>query len=224
MVYLWWYFTIPRVCQQRTINEYPKLKLNFQKRFSTLSKKPCSYQCIVDYRFYATYTYTIIELFLCTIIATCLFLYHCCRRNKNEKDQLIKTTNNNALLTFFNMSAFILIDIAWIIWTLIYHFTHPFFVFPSLVIGMFTIGTICLLFILFPQIYFYSKIKMNDTDIPKATLFTNKLASIEDMKDQNLLLHEKYTDPNKQQTLSNGSELSYELGSKWNIFTNYTNT
>jgi hypothetical protein len=209
---LWWHFTIPRVCQQRTVNEYPTLKLHFQRRISTSPIKPCSYQCIVDYRFYATYTYTILELFVCTIIATCLYLYHCCRQHKNEKEKLIKTTTNNSLLAFFNMSAFILIDVTWIVWSLVYHFTHPFFVYPSIVISMFTIGTICLVFILFPQIYFYSKIRTNDIEVPNTTLFTNKLASIEDMKDQDLLLQETYTDQNKQQTLLSGSELSYELG------------
>ena len=209
---LWWYFTIPRVCQQRFTHEYPKLKFHFQQRMSTFPLKSCSYQCIVDYRFYATYTYTIIELFLCTIIAICLFLSHCCHRNKTGKDQSTRPHNSNTLLTFLNMFAFILIDIVWLVWTLFYHFTHPFFVFPSVVIGMFTIGTICLVFILLPQIYFYSKIEMNNVTIPKTILFTNKLASVEDMKDQHSLLHEKYTDRDKQQILSNGSELSYELG------------
>jgi hypothetical protein len=108
------------------------------------------------------------------------------------------------------MFAFLLIDIVWFIWTFIYYFTHAFFVFPSLVIGMFTIGTISLFFILFPQIYFYLK---NDLKIPKTILFSNKLASTEDVNDQDSLLPEKRTErfiQNKQQI--NGSEVSYELG------------
>jgi hypothetical protein len=74
---------------------------------------------------------------------------------------------------------------------------------------MFTIGTISLVFILFPQIFVYSKNHMNDIDIPKTTLFSNKLASTEDIYDQDLLVYKKQ---NKHQILTNGSELSYELG------------
>ena len=48
------------------------------------------------------------------------------------------------VLSFLNMFAFILIDLVWLTWTFIYYFTHPFFIFPSLIIGMFTIATICL--------------------------------------------------------------------------------
>jgi hypothetical protein len=210
---LWWYFTIPRVCQYRTINESPKLKFHFRKRI--LTKKSCSYQCIVDDRFYATFTYIIFELFLCTIIAICLFFYRCYHRNKTEKNQSIKTNNYYGILTFFNLLAFILIDITWLIWTFIYYFTHSFFVFPSIVIGMFTIGTISLFFILFPQMVFYIKNHMNDINLPETTLFSNRLASTEDIKDHDLFFHEKSIDqfnPNKQQILSNESELSYELG------------
>ncbi|CAF3397081.1 unnamed protein product [Rotaria sp. Silwood1] len=210
---LWWHFTIPRFCQKQTINEHTKLKFHFQKQISSM--KPCSYQCFVDYRFYATYTYIILQLFLCTMISICLFLCHHCHCDKNVNDQLILTNNyHNRLLAFFNMFAFILIDITWLIWTFIYHFTHPYYVYPSLVIGMFTIGTICLLFILMPQVYFYSKTSMNDINIPKALIFSNKLTSIESIKDHDVLLNEKSIDEfdfNKQQKLSNGSELSYEL-------------
>ncbi|CAF0761127.1 unnamed protein product [Adineta steineri] len=215
---LWWYFTFPRSCQQQQlINEYPKFQFQFQKQISLSSSiKPCSHQCIVDYRFYATYTYTIVELFLCTIIAICLFLCRYCHRNKAEKEQLLRIHKNNASLSFFNMFAFILIDIVWLLWTFIYHYTHPSFAFPSLIIGMFTIGTICLLFILIPQIYFYSKIKLNDVNITQTTLFTNKLTNIGDSKDKDSLLREKPEDNNdinnKQQIASNESELSYELG------------
>ncbi|CAF0765856.1 unnamed protein product [Adineta steineri] len=215
---LWWYFTFPRSCQQQQlINEYPKFQFQFQKQISLSSSiKPCSHQCIVDYRFYATYTYTIVELFLCTIIAICLFLCRYCHRNKAEKEQLLRIHKNNASLSFFNMFAFILIDIVWLLWTFIYHYTHPSFAFPSLIIGMFTIGTICLLFILIPQIYFYSKIKLNDVNITQTTLFTNKLTTIGDSKDKDSLLREKPEDNNdinnKQQIASNESELSYELG------------
>ncbi|CAF4699881.1 unnamed protein product, partial [Rotaria socialis] len=178
---LWWYFTIPRACQQRTIDEYPKLKLNFQKQISSI--KSCSFQCIVDYRFYATFTYTIIELFLCTIIATCLFVCRHCYRARNEKDKSIRTNNKTALLAFFNMFALVLINIAWLIWTLIYHFAHPYFVFPSVVIGMFTIGTICLFFILIPKVYFYSKCSKNELNMPETVIYTNKLAAMDDMND-----------------------------------------
>ncbi|CAF0971104.1 unnamed protein product [Rotaria sordida] len=210
---LWWYFTIPRICQQQPIDEHTKFKFHFSKQISSI--QPCSFQCIVDYRFYATYTYTILELFLCTIISICLFVCRHCHQDQNEEDQLIPINNNhNKFLRFFNMFAFILIDITWLIWTFIYYFTHPYFVFPSLVIGMFTIGTICLLFILIPQVYFYSKTSMNDIDIPQTIVFSNKLTYIEDIKDNDLLSDEQFTDQfnqNKQQKLSNGSELSYEL-------------
>jgi len=125
----------------------------------------------------------------------------------------------NPLLTFLNMFAFILIDLTWLTWTFIYYFTHPFFIFPSLIIGMFIIATICLLFILLPQIYYYSKIQLNDintyktkTNIPSTTLYSNKLASTHDINDQELLLEEKSNrQKRKQQTVSNGSELSDEL-------------
>jgi hypothetical protein len=110
------------------------------------------------------------------------------------------------------MFALILIDIAWVSWTFVYHFTDTNFVFPALVIGMFTIGTICLLFILLPQIYFYSKNQIKDDNIPKVLLFSNRLASIDDIKDQDLLLPDKPKDQNKQQIIYNESELSYELG------------
>jgi len=80
---------------------------------------------------------------------------------------------------------------------------------------MFTIGTISLFFILFPQMFFYIKNHMNDINLPETTLFSNRLASTEDIKDHDLFFHEKSIDqfnPNKQQILSNESELSYELG------------
>ncbi|CAF2626994.1 unnamed protein product [Rotaria sp. Silwood2] len=112
------------------------------------------------------------------------------------------------------MFAFILIDITWTIWTFIYHFTHPYYAYPSIVIGMFTIGTICLLFILIPQVYFYSKASMNDINIPKIVIFSNKFTSVDSIKDNDSLLDEKFTDQSsskKRKKLSNGSELSYEL-------------
>ncbi len=212
---LWWYFTIPRFCQYQTIPKSPKLKFHFSKKIST--RKSCSYQCIVDYRFYATYTYIIFELFLCTIIAVCLFFYRCYHRTHNDNDQFSKTNNNHqTLASFLNMFALILINIVWLFWTFVYYFTHTNFVFPALVIGMFTIGTISLVFILLPQIYFYSKNKIKDINIPKILLFSNKLASTGDIKDQDLIIQEKQIDrfnQNKQQMLYNDSELSYELGS-----------
>jgi hypothetical protein len=122
------------------------------------------------------------------------------------------------------MFAFILIDLIWLTWTFIYYFTHPFFIFPSLIIGMCAIATICLLFILLPQVYYYSKMKIHDIDTYKSklniqptTLYSNKLASTDDVKDQELLLEEKTSDSKsnrqkkKQHTRSNGSEISYEL-------------
>ncbi|CAF1130229.1 unnamed protein product [Rotaria sordida] len=236
---LWWYFTIPRSCQHRQMNilissaEIPEFIFDFQKSIissSSSSIKSCSNRCIVDYRFYATFTYTILELFFCTIIATCLFFYRCChRRNNIEKDKndkIISINDNNSILTFLNMFAFFFIDLIWLLWSFIYYFTHPFFIFPSLIISMFIIATICLIFILLPQIYYYSKVKINDIDTYKSkitnqstTLYSNKLASTNDIHDQELLLNEnilnekKIHEKNLQQTLSNGSELSYELGS-----------
>ncbi len=207
---LWWYFTKPRVCSSRTRNEYPKFEFQFSKR--VFNQRGCSYQCIVDYRFYTTYTYIIFELVLCTIIAMGLFCYRCCHRNGNGKEQLIKTNNHHKLSTFLNMVGFILIDLTWIVWTSIYYFTHSSFVYPSLVIGMFTIGSITLFLILLPQLYFYSNNSINEMSVPKITLFTNQLALTDDMKDEDLLLHEKQTDRNQQRNLSNGSEVSYELG------------
>ena len=90
---LWWYFTIPRACQQRNMNilsstsKIPKLMFNFQKPIisPTSSIRSCSNRCIVDYRFYATFIYIILELFFCTTIATCLFLCRHCHRNQTEK-------------------------------------------------------------------------------------------------------------------------------------------
>jgi len=227
---LWWYFTIPRFCQQRKMNillstsKIPKFIFHFQKPVQS-SIKSCSNRCIVDYRFYATFTYTMIELFFCTIIALCLFLCRHCHRNhiEKDKDKIISINGNNPTLTCLNMFAFILIDFIWLTWTFIYYFTHPFFIFPSLIIGMFIIGTICLLLILLPQIFYYSKIKMNDintykakTNIQSTTLYSNKLASTDDMNDHQLLLEDKSSlnrsKTKKQQNLSNESELSYELG------------
>ncbi|CAF1124641.1 unnamed protein product [Adineta steineri] len=226
---LWWYFTTPRFCQQRRMNmllstsNIPKLEFQFQKSHLSPSViKPCSNRCIVDYRFYATFTYTILELIFCTIISTCLFLCRHCHRNRVEKDKdaTISINGNNPILTFLNMFAFILIDLTWLSWTFIYYFTHPFFVFPSILIGMFIIATICLLFILLPQVYYYSKLKFTDINtyktkmnVPSTTLYSNKLASTHDINDQELLLNEKTNRSHKkQQTLSNGSEVSDELG------------
>jgi hypothetical protein len=221
---LWWYFTIPRICQQRKLNillstsNIPKFIFHFQKPFQSSSIKSCSNRCIVDYRFYATFTYTIIELLFCTIIAICLFFCRHCHRNQTEKDKdkIISINGNNPILAFLNMFAFILIDLIWLTWTFIYYFTHPFFIFPSLILGMFTIATICLLFILIPQIYYYSKLKMNDINtyktnqnIPSTTLYSNKLASTDDINDQEYLLEDKTSSLNYKKTKN---ELSDELG------------
>ncbi|UJR33133.1 hypothetical protein I4U23_020590 [Adineta vaga] len=214
---LWWYFTFPRACPYQTIDEYPKLDLSFQKHsVSTSSMKSCSLQCIVDYRFYGTYTYAMIELLVCTLIAICLFLCRRCHhRSKIQKEQSSRIYKTKTSLTCFNMFAFILIDIAWLLWTFMYHYTHSSLVFPVIIVGMFTIGTICLFFILIPQIYFYSKIDLNNINITQTTLFSNKLVANEDARDEDSLLHDKYKDrmdTNKLQTLSNDSEVSYELG------------
>ncbi|CAF0986710.1 unnamed protein product [Rotaria sp. Silwood1] len=232
---LWWYFTIPRNCQHQQMNilissaDIPEFIVDFQKPFISSSIKSCSNRCIVDYRFYATFTYTMLELFFCTIIATCLFLYRYCHRNYMEKekdDKTISINGNNSTLTFLNMFAFFFIDLTWLSWSFIYYFTHPFFIFPSFIISMFIIATICLILILLPQIYYYSKLKTNDIDtyktkvnIQPTTLYSNKLASTNDIHDQELLLEENNISKQKlnrekklQQTLSNGSELSYELG------------
>jgi hypothetical protein len=222
---LWWYFTIPRVCQQGNMNillstsNIPKLVFHFQKPSQSSLIQPCSNRCSVDYRFYATFTYTIIELFFCTIIAICLFFCRHCHRTPKEKNEekIISINGNNRVLAFLNMFAFILIDLIWLAWTFIYYFTHPFFIFPSLIIGMFLIATICLLFILIPQIYYYSKMKMNDINlyttssgIQPTTLYSNKLASTDDANDQEFLLEDKSSP--KIKNFSNQSELSYELG------------
>lgn len=225
---LWWHFTVPRVCQQRRMNvllsgsKLPEFHFHFHKSVpSSSALKPCSNRCIVDYRFYATFTYPMIELILCTIIATCLFLCrHCHRRSPADKDEekAVSINGNNSVLNFFNMFAFISIDLIWLIWTMIYYFTHPFFIFPALILGMFTIATICLLFILLPHIYYYSKIKLNDMDIyqrknnpPATTLYSNKLAATDEINDQELLLEEK-PKGKKATHPTNESELSYELG------------
>ncbi|UJR14056.1 hypothetical protein I4U23_001053 [Adineta vaga] len=223
---LWWYFTIPRLCQQRRMNillsssNIPKLDFYFRHPLTSSSLlKPCSNRCIVDYRFYATFTYTIIQLFLCTMISTCLFFCRHCHRDRPRNDTP-SINGNNPILTFLNMLAFILIDLIWLTWTLIYYFTHPFFVFPSIIIGMFLIASICLLFILLPQMYYYSKLKFNDVNtyktkaiIPSTTLYSNKLASTDDMNDQEGLLNGKTNQSKKKQhKLSNASEGSDELG------------
>lgn len=232
---LWWYFTVPRVCQHQEMNilfskaNVPKFVLDFRKsimRSSSLVVKPCSNRCIVDYRFYATFTYTMIELLFCTTIATCLFFYRNCQGIKTEKDKekTVSINGNNSTLTCLNMLAYILIDLVWLSWSFIYYFTHPFFIFPSVIIGMFLIATICLSLILLPQVYYYSKLKMNDVDNYKSvvtnkstTLYSNKLASTNEINDHELLLEEKSSKQKqnrerKEQGISNTSELSYELG------------
>jgi len=189
----------------------PKFVFDFKKPIEYLS---CSNRCIVDYRFYATFTYTIIELFFCTIISICLFFCRHCHRNlTNEK--FVSINGHNPILTFLNMFAFILIDFIWLIWTFIYYFQHPFYIFPSFIISMFIIATICLIFILLPQIYYYSKLKLNNinTNIPSTTLYSNKLASTDDINNnQEFLIEDKSLNNLKKKTLSNKSELSYELG------------
>ena len=235
---LWWYFTIPRLCHQRKTNVFsstatlPHFRFHFHKpSFAPPSTATCTNRCLVDYRFYATFTYAVFELVLCTLIAACLFLCRHCHRNRlgNDREKNVSINGNNALLTFFNMFAFILIDLVWLAWTCIYYFTHPFFIFPALIAGMFVIATVCLLFILLPQIYYYSKLKVTDVAKYKSTaspsqspvpggatttLYSNRLASNNETNDQEALLQQKpHRQKRKQQTLSNGSEISYELGS-----------
>ena len=80
---------------------------------------------------------------------------------------------------------------------------------------MFIISTICLLFILLPQVYYYSKMKIHHVDTYKSStniqptiLYSNKLASVEDVGDHELLLIEKNSldknsnNRNTKQTLS----------------------
>ncbi|CAF1187514.1 unnamed protein product [Didymodactylos carnosus] len=142
--------------------------------------KLCSYRCNVDYRFYATYTYTIIQLLLCTIIACCLFLF---RKHYNSSLSKVTTTTktsyrtikplSSTTLNFLIMFTFLLINLFWLLWTFFYFFAHSYYVFPALVGGMFSISTLCLIFILIPQLYYYAQMKISS--LP----YTNKLTSID---------------------------------------------
>lgn len=211
---LWWYFTIPRLCQEGMKQPSSKFKFHFHRRTST--SKSCSYQCMVDYRFYATYTYIIIELFLCTIIAMILFFYRCCQRQQRSTDQTVEVNyNHQRVATVFNLFALILIDLVWLFWTFVYHFTQPIFVFPALVLGMFSIATIAMFFILLPQIYYYSKNPMKNVPAPNVLMFSNKWTTAQDVPDRDFPVQGKHIDrwsQNKQQLLYNESEGSYELG------------
>ena len=233
---LWWYFTIPRRCQQDTtsmniVSSSSNLpRFQFQLPQVSVSSS-CSNRCLVDYRFYATFTYTIVELFCCTMIATCLFCCRHCHRRQFEKDsnESNSSNGNNIRLTLFNMFALILIDLVWLTWTCIYYFTHPFYIYPALILGMLLIATISLFFLLLPQVYYYSKLKINETpvyksnpvirpsstpDLPGATtLYSNQLANNDETNDQQLLLEEKSNrQKRKEQTLSNGSDGSFDGG------------
>lgn len=206
---LWWYFTIPRFCEEHIRNPSSKFKFHFYRRTST--SKSCSYQCMVDYRFYATYTYIIVELFLCTIIAMVVFFYRCCQRRQRNIDQLVEGNyNHQRVATIFNLVALILIDLVWLLWTFVYHFTHTIFVFPALVFGMFAIATIAVFFILLPEIYYYSKNPMKNVPAPNALMFSNKWATAQDIPVQRK--HPDRWSQNQQQLLYNESERSYELG------------
>lgn len=204
---LWWYFTIPRYCSQKSYQQMPKYRFHFSKRLPT--KRSCSYQCIVDYRFYATYIYVIVQLIICTILSICLFIYRYCHRNQHEKktNQIYQICHST-----LNMCALILIDFVWLIWTMSYYFTHTIFVFPSLIIGMFMIATISLLLILFPQIYFYSKNPSKKLSFTKGSLFSNRLVSIDDTKDRDLLIKTKSIDERKHSKKTNSSDTSDEIG------------
>lgn len=204
---LWWYFTSPRLCQQIDVNRFSSHMPNFFFQFhkSFRSTTSCSHHCTVDYRFYATFTYTIVQLVLCTILSTCLFFCRHCRTD----EKLISTNGYHRLVNCLHMFAFIFIDFIWLIWTLIYYFTNPFFIYPALILSMFSIATISLLFILLPQIYYYSKIKINDIEqyqltnkVQSTTLYSNKLAANE---------HELLFDEKKPMHKAE-SEISYELG------------
>ena len=215
---LWWYFTIPRACQSQALREYPPLRFELRREVFAATVRPCSYQCTVDYRFYGTYTYIIIELLLCTSIGIGLFLHRYCQRPaKAAAAQLMNTDNHHTLLTFLNMFTLILIDIVWLIWTFVYYFTDPFFVFPSLVIGMFTIGTICLLLILVPQIYLYSKSHDNEFYLPKTILIKNNAPVRPPIRNPGIVLQRKcspncYENNTGQTTVANRSESSsYEV-------------
>ena len=237
---LWWYFTTPRRCQ----SDQPANIISSRSTLPAFSfrwpKTPflpsCSNLCLADYRFYATFTYTIIELIFSTIISTCLFFCRQCQRMRLPKDpnETMSTYGNRSLLTFFNMFALILIDFIWLTWTGIYYLTDPFFIFPATILSMISIATLTLVFILIPQLYFYSKMEKIQTPIYKSnttlpsspvlppatttTLYSNKLATSDDGTDQELLLQEKSTDSKsnrqkrKEKTISNESDESVENG------------
>lgn len=237
---LWWYFTTPRQCQSDQPMNIVSSASNlppFQFRFPPRPLRPsCSNRCSADYRFYATFTYTILELFFCTMIGTCLFFCRQCHRPRLAKDpnETVSTNGNHGLLTFFNMLALILIDLVWLTWTAIYYFTDPFFIFPAMILSMISIATISLIFILLPQLYFYSKMKIVETPVYKSnttipsspalppatttTLYSNKLATNDDGTDQELLIQDKSPESKsnrqkrKQQTLSDVSDGSVEAG------------
>ena len=237
---LWWYFTTPRRCPAdqpanvvSSVANLPTFAIRWPK---TPFSPACSHRCQADYRFYATFTYTILELLFCTVISLCLFFCRQCQRARLAKDpnETMSSYGNHSLLTFFNMFALILIDLIWLSWTCIYYLTDPFFIFPATILGMVSVATISLLFILIPQLYFYAKMEKIDTPVYKSnttlpsspvlpaatttTLYSNRLATSDDGTDQELLLQEKSTDSKsnrqkrKQQTLSNGSDGSFEAG------------
>ena len=196
---LWWYFTVPRHCPQQRTTEYPPLRFIFQQQRKPLSAAACANHCTIDYRFYATYTYIIFELVLCTIIAICLFFSRYSQeRNKVEKQASIPSYDHQTLSRFLRLVTFVLISLIWSCWSLVYHYTDPFFVFPSLILGMFTIATICLFLILIPQIYFYFKVKSYKIHQRKSLLIQNRFAVAEELKEQ--------------ATLSPRNNVSYELG------------
>ncbi|CAF0736422.1 unnamed protein product [Didymodactylos carnosus] len=155
-----------------------KVQRHLYKAHDLAYNKLCSYRCNVDYRFYATYTYTIIQLLLCTIISCCLF---CFRNNYNssvpkttissETYHTTTTPLSSKTLNFLTMFTFVLIDLFWLLWTFFYFFAHSYYVFPALVGGMFSIATLCLIFILIPQLYYYAHMKVS------SSLYNNKSQS-----------------------------------------------
>ncbi|CAF4791754.1 unnamed protein product, partial [Rotaria socialis] len=67
-----------------------------------------------------------------------------------------------------------------------------------------------------PKVYFYSKCSKNELNMPETVIYTNKLAAMDDMNDDDddadaLILNGKLRDQNKPQNKSNQSESSYEL-------------
>ena len=156
---LWWHFTETKPCDENHFH-------------SVLSTTFCSSQCLIDERFYATLIYVIFQLSLSTVFGTIVFL----STNSNEQNRSIHFLKNQKLknsLRFFNL---ISIDFVWTLWTIFYHFTDRFFLFPSLIFGLFTIGTLSFVVVVIPQLCFYKKLNALQRCQEKTILISNQLA------------------------------------------------